>query len=143
MNDTHFISQAVSLALKGKFNTKPGVNVGCVIVKNNKVIGQGFYEKYGGSHAEINAINQVKRNYKKNYFSQLADSDIYITLEPCSKKGKTGACVNELKKYDFKRIIIGSKDPTQNGLKNLQRAGYEVKNLENRQCMALNESFFS
>ena len=105
MNDTHFISQAVSLALKGKFNTKPGVNVGCVIVKNNKVIGQGFYEKQGGSHAEINAINQVKRNYKKNYFSQLADSDIYITLEPCSKKGKTGACVNELKKYDI--VFIG------------------------------------
>ena len=142
MNDTHFISQAVSLALKGKFNTKPGVNVGCVIVKNNKVIGQGFYEKYGGSHAEINAINQVKRNYKKNYFSQLRDSDIYITLEPCSKKGKTGACVNELKKYDFKRIIVGSKDPTQNGLKNLQRAGYEVIDLDNHQCLDLNKSFF-
>ena len=142
MNDTRFISQAVSLALKGKFNTKPGVNVGCVIVKNNKVIGQGFYEKYGGSHAEINAINQVKRNYRKNYISQLTDSDIYITLEPCSKKGKTGACVNELKKYDFKRIIIGSKDPTQNGMKNLQRAGYEVIDLDNYQCLDLNKSFF-
>ena len=142
MNDTHFISKAVSLALKGKFNTKPGVNVGCVIVKNNKVIGEGFYEKYGGSHAEINAINQVKRNYKKNYLSQLTGSDIYVTLEPCSKKGKTGACVNVLKKYAFRRIIIGSKDPTQNGLNNLQRAGYEVINLDNHQCMALNKCFF-
>ena len=142
MNDYHFISKAIYLALKGKFNTKPGVNVGCVIVKNNKIIGQGFYEKYGGSHAEINAINQVKRNHKKNYFSQLADSDIYITLEPCSKKGKTGACVDELKKYDFKRIIIGAKDPTQSGFNNLQRAGYEVKDLDNQQCLDLNKSFF-
>ena len=141
MNDNHFISKAVSLALKGKFNTKPGVNVGCVIVKNNKIIGQGFYEKYGGAHAEINAINEVKKKYKKNFVSQLAESDIYVTLEPCSKKGKTGACVNELKKYDFKRIVIGAKDPTQNGFKNLQLAGYEVINLKSQQCLTLNESF--
>ena len=142
MNDSHFISKAVALALKGKFNTKPGVKVGCVIVKNNKIIGQGFYEKYGGSHAEINAINQVKRKYKKSFLSKLAGSDIFVTLEPCSKKGKTGACVDELKKYDFKRIIIGSKDPTQDGFKNLQHAGYEVINLNSEQCLALNESFF-
>ena len=68
MNDTHFISKAVSLALKGKYKTKPGVNVGCVIVKNNKVIGEGFYEKFGGPHAEINAVNHVKRKYKKRWF---------------------------------------------------------------------------
>ena len=142
MNDTYFISKAVSLALKGKFNTRPGVNVGCVIVKNNKIIGQAFYEKYGGPHAEINAINQVKRKYKKNFFSKLTGSDIYVTLEPCSKKGKTGACVDELKKYDFKRVVIGAEDPTQNGITNLQRAGYEVINLENQQCLALNKSFF-
>lgn len=142
MNDTHFISKAVSLALKGKYKTKPGVNVGCVIVKNNKVIGQGFYEKFGGPHAEINAINHVKRKYKKNYLSQLAGSDIYVTLEPCSKKGKTGACVDELKKYDFRRILIGGKDPTQNGFNKLQIAGYEVINLDNQECLALNRSFF-
>ena len=135
MNDSHFIAKAISLALKGKFNTKPGVNVGCVIVKNNKIIGQGFYEKYGGSHAEINAINQVKRKYKKSFLSKLAGSDIFVTLEPCSKKGKTGACVNELKKYAFNRIIIGAKDPTQDGFKKLQHAGYEVIDLDNHQCL--------
>ena len=141
MNDTHFISKTVALALKGKFNTKPGVNVGCVIVKNSKIIGQGFYEKYGGPHAEINAINDLKRKYKRTYLSKLSGSDIYISLEPCSKKGKTGACVNEIKKYNFKRIIVGAKDPTQNGITNLQRAGYEAINLENQECIALNESF--
>ncbi len=142
MNDSRFISKAVSLALKGKFNTKPGVNVGCVIVKNNKIIGQGFYEKYGGPHAEINAIKEVKRKYKTTYLSKLSGSDIYISLEPCSTKGKTGACVDEIKKYDFRRIVIGAKDPTQNGITNLQRAGYEVINLEDQQCMVVNESFF-
>ena len=142
MNDTYFLSKAISLGLKGRFTVKPGVKVGCVIVKNNKIIGQGFYEKYGGPHAEINAINDVKRKYKTNYLSKLSGSEIFVTLEPCSKKGKTGACVSELKKYDFKRIIIGTKDFTQNGINNLQRAGYKVKNLNNQQCQALNESFF-
>ena len=104
MNDSHFLSKTISLALKGKFNTKPGVNVGCVIVKNNKIIGRGFYERFGGSHAEINAINDVKRKYKTTYRSKLSGSKIYISLEPCSKKGKTGACVDELKKYNFKKI---------------------------------------
>ena len=142
MNDSHFISKAVSLALKGKFTTKPGVNVGCVIVKNNKIIGKGFYENFGGSHAEINAINEVKSKFGKDHHSKLSGSDIYVTLEPCSKKGKTGACVNELKKYNFNRIVIGARDPTQDGIKNLQRAGFKVRNLNNHQCLILNEDFF-
>ena len=142
MNDAHFISKTIALALKGNFNTKPGVKVGCVIVKNNKIIGQGFYEEYGGSHAEINAINDVKNKYKTSYLSKLSGSKIYISLEPCSKKGKTGACVNELKKYNFKKIIFGCKDPTQNGLDILKKAGYEVKNLNHEDCLSLNEDFF-
>ena len=141
MNDNFFISKAIDLATKGKFNTKPGVNVGSVIVKNEKIIGQGFYENFGGRHAEINAINDVKKRYKKNFSSQISGSEIYITLEPCSKKGKTGACVEELKKYDFKRIIIGSEDPTQNGLEKLRKAGYKVKNLNDQRCIDLNKGF--
>ena len=142
MNDAHFISKTIALALKGNYNTKPGVKVGCVIVKNNKIIGQGFYEEYGGSHAEINAINDVKNKYKTSYLSKLSGSKIYISLEPCSKKGKTGACVNELKKYNFKKIIVGCKDPTQRGLDILKKAGYEVQNLNHEDCLSLNEDFF-
>ena len=88
MNENFFMSKAVALAAKGKFNTKPGVNVGSIIVKNQKIIGQGYYEGYGGPHAEINAINDVKKKYKKNFLSQLSGSEIYVTLEPCSKKVK-------------------------------------------------------
>jgi len=141
MNENFFMSKAVALAAKGKFNTKPGVNVGSIIVKNQKIIGQGYYEGYGEPHAEINAINDVKKKYKKNFLSQLSGSEIYVTLEPCSKKGKTGACVDELKKYDFNRIIIGSRDPTQKGLDNLRKAGYEVKSLNDQSCEDLNLGF--
>ena len=141
MNDVFFISKAINLAAKGKYNTKPGVNVGSVIVKNGKIIGQGFYEGYGGRHAEINAINDVRNRYKKNFSSQISGSEIFITLEPCSKKGKTGACVDELKKYDFKRIIVGSEDPTQDGLEKLRKAGYKIKNLNDQRCVDLNKGF--
>ena len=141
MNDVFFISKAINLAAKGRYNTKPGVNVGSVIVKNGKIIGQGFYEGYGGRHAEINAINDVRNRYKKNFSSQISGSEIFITLEPCSKKGKTGACVDELKKYDFKRIIVGSEDPTQNGLEKLRKAGYKIKNLNDQRCVDLNKGF--
>ena len=141
MNENFFITKAIALAAKGKFDTKPGVNVGSIIVKNQKIIGQGYYKGYGGPHAEINAIDDVKKKYKKNFPSLLSGSEIYVTLEPCSKKGKTGACVDELKKYDFKRIIIGSRDPTQKGLENLRKAGYEVKSLDDQSCKDLNQGF--
>ena len=141
MNENFFITKAIALATKGKFYTKPGVNVGSIIVKNQKIIGQGYYKGYGGPHAEINAINDVKNKYKKNFLSKLSGSEIYVTLEPCSRKGKTGACVDELKKYDFKRIIIGSRDPTQKGLESLRKAGFEVKSLNDQSCEDLNLGF--
>ena len=62
MNENFFIAKAIALAAKGKFDTKPGVNVGSIIVKNQKIIGQGYYKGYGGPHAEINAINDVRKN---------------------------------------------------------------------------------
>ena len=70
MNDKFFIAKAIALATKGKFNTKPGVKVGSIIVKNQKIIGQGYYKGFGGPHAEINAINEVKKKYKKNFILQ-------------------------------------------------------------------------
>ena len=71
MSDSYFIAKAVALAKKGKYFSKPGVNVGAIIVKNNKVIGEGFYERFGGNHAEINAIDDVKQKYKNNYLLSL------------------------------------------------------------------------
>ena len=142
MNDSYFISKALSLAHKGKYSSKPGVAVGCVIVKNKKIIGKGFYSEYGGKHAEINAINDIKNKYKGKYLSYLSGSEIFVTLEPCSKKGKTGACTNELIKYDFARIIVGAKDPTQNGIAKLKKEGYKVDLLNDPKSIELNKDFF-
>ena len=81
MSDSYFIAKAVSLAKKGKYFSKPGVNVGALIVKNNKVIGEGFYERFGGRHAEINAINDVKRKYGKNYLSFLSVAQFLLLIK--------------------------------------------------------------
>ena len=118
MTEKKFMSLAYDLAKRGQYTTKPGVNVGCVIVKKGKIIGQGWYEKYGGCHAEVNAINSVKRRYPKSYEDALSNSSIYVSLEPCSTHGKTPPCVNELKKYSFKEVVIGDKDKSQMVLKN-------------------------
>jgi len=117
---------AYELAKLGEYSTKPGVNVGCIIERNNKILSKGWYEKYGGSHAEINAIRNLKKNYPKSYRELLDQSSIYISLEPCSKTGKTPPCTDELKKYNFKEIIIGHEDPSQSGTNELKKLGFNV-----------------
>ena len=140
MTEKKFMSLAYDLAKRGQYTTKPGVNVGCVIVKKGKIIGQGWYEKYGGRHAEVNAINSVKRRYPKSYEDALSNSSIYVSLEPCSTHGKTPPCVDELKKYSFKEVVIGDKDKSQNGIKELKKAGLDVKEL-NLNDLKTNQGF--
>ena len=79
-----YMSRAIHLAQKGLGKVSPNPMVGCVIVKNGKVIGEGFHESFGGQHAEIEAI--------KNCIEDPSDASIYITLEPCSHHGKTPPC---------------------------------------------------
>ena len=121
---------AYELAKLGEYSTKPGVNVGCIIERNNKILSKGWYEKYGGSHAEINAIRNLKKNYPKSYRELLDQSSIYISLEPCSKTGKTPPCTDELKKYNFKEIIIGHEDPSQSGTNELKKLGFNVNKIK-------------
>ena len=102
--------------------------------------GQGWYEKYGGRHAEVNAINSVKKRYPKSYEDALSNSSIYVSLEPCSTYGKTPPCVDELKKYSFKEVVIGDKDKSQNGIKELKKAGLKVKEL-NLNDLKTNQGF--
>ena len=140
MIEKKFMSLAYDLAKRGQYTTKPGVNVGCVIVKEGKIIGQGWYEKYGGCHAEVNAINSVKKRYPKSFQDALSNSSIYVSLEPCSTHGKTPPCVDELKKYSFKEVVIGDKDKSQNGIKELKKAGLKVKEL-NLNDLKINQGF--
>ncbi len=121
-NDFKWMKRAIELALKGRGYVAPNPLVGCVIVSyDNKVIGEGYHEKYGEAHAEINAINSVKDK------SDFVDATMYVTLEPCSHTGKTPSCAKEIVDLPLKRIVIGMEDPNPvvngSGIEILKNAG--------------------
>ncbi len=104
--DIKRMKRALRLAEKGKGYTAPNPLVGCVIYSREGVlVGQGYHERFGQAHAEINALRSVKDR------SDLLDATVYVTLEPCSHHGKTPPCAHELAKYPFKRIVVAMTDP--------------------------------
>ena len=133
--------EAQELAKKGQYTKQNGCCVGCIISKNNKILGQGYYEYFGAPHAEIKAIESVKKANKDNYMKLLSGSTLTVTLEPCSTFGKTPPCLDEILKYNFKKVIIGSIDPSQSSIKKLRAAGIEVEIEEISD--ELNKGFFS
>ena len=137
-----YINRAFYLAYKGIRKAFPNPMVGCVIVKNNIIIGEGYHKKYGENHAEINAINNVvdKKNIK--------NSSIYINLEPCCHHGKTPPCVEEIIKYKPKEVIISNIDPNKKvqgkGIKKLISNGIRViDKVEEQRGLLLNKRFFT
>jgi len=112
------------LGKKGLGTTAPNPMVGCVIVHDGKIIGEGFTSLYGGPHAEVNAINSVKDKHL------LQESSLYVTLEPCSHYGKTPPCADLIAKHKLKEVFIGLKDPHDKvagkGIKKLEDAGCKV-----------------
>jgi diaminohydroxyphosphoribosylaminopyrimidine deaminase / 5-amino-6-(5-phosphoribosylamino)uracil reductase len=139
MNDEHYMKLALSLARKGRNYVSPNPMVGAVIVKKGRIIGTGFHQRFGGNHAEINAINHAGKN--------VAGSTLYVTLEPCCHEGKTPPCINSIIKYKIARVVIGTIDSNplvcSQGINYLRNCGIEVKTgiLEN-DCRKLNEMFF-
>ncbi|MCP4459103.1 MAG: bifunctional diaminohydroxyphosphoribosylaminopyrimidine deaminase/5-amino-6-(5-phosphoribosylamino)uracil reductase RibD, partial [Cytophagales bacterium] len=114
----------------------------CVIVCDGEIIGEGFHEKYGEAHAEVNAIAAVKDQ------SILSKSTAYIILEPCAHHGKTPPCANLLIEKGLKRVIIGCRDPfvevNGKGIERLQEAGVEVVvGVLECECRNLNKRFFT
>ena len=99
--------RCLELASKGKGQVSPNPMVGAVIVHENKIIGEGFHQIFGGPHAEVNAINTIKNK------SILKDSTLYVNLEPCSHFGKTPPCCNTIVEFGIKKVIIGSSDPNE------------------------------
>ena len=121
--DQTFIARAIQLAKKGQYTTHPNPRVGCVIVKDNKIIGEGFHQRAGYAHAEINAMKAATES--------LEGATAYVTLEPCSHTGKTPPCANALVKSGIKRVVIAMQDPNPQvagqGIKKLREAGVEVE----------------
>jgi diaminohydroxyphosphoribosylaminopyrimidine deaminase/5-amino-6-(5-phosphoribosylamino)uracil reductase len=140
LSDELYMKQALRLARRGLGQTSPNPMVGAVIVKNGKVIGQGYHERFGGLHAEINAISDAKSN--------LNGATLYVTLEPCCHKGKkTPPCLDTLLKYKWKRVVVGTIDPNPrvNGksIEMLKQRGIETNvGVLLEECQRLNEVYF-
>ncbi len=139
MKDEYYMKIALKLAQKGIGHVSPNPLVGAVIVKEDRIIGRGYHERYGGNHAEVSAL--------KNAAQDVAGSTLYVTLEPCCHEGKTPPCIDSITKHKIARVVIGTVDSNPlvscQGIKYLQSCGIEVKTgVLERECRDLNEVFF-
>ncbi|KPZ57087.1 Riboflavin biosynthesis protein RibD [Pseudoalteromonas sp. P1-13-1a] len=137
--DETYMARAIELAKKGRFTTTPNPNVGCVLVKDNHIIGEGFHQLAGQGHAEVNALAVAGENAK--------GATAYVTLEPCSHYGRTPPCAEGLKAAGVVKVIAAMVDTNPQvagkGLKILSDAGIEVAfGLLEQQARALNLGFF-
>lgn len=136
--DETFMRQAISLAKRGLYTTTPNPRVGCVLVKEGRVVGEGFHERAGDKHAEIDALNHAGREAK--------GASAYVTLEPCNHQGRTGACSEALIAAGVSEVIFGMEDPNPlvagSGLRRLAEAGIKVRGpVCESECRALNPGF--
>lgn len=133
--------RCLQLAANGLGSVSTNPMVGCVVVYNNVIIGEGYHQKYGQAHAEVNAINNVTDK------SLLPQSTLYVNLEPCAHYGKTPPCADLITHHKIKRVVIGTIDTFSQvagkGVEKLQNAGIEVKvGVLEQECRALNRRFF-
>jgi len=140
--DEKYMLRALQLAKLGGVATKSNPMVGAVIVLNNEIIGEGYHQKYGEAHAEVNAVNAVKDK------SLLKNATIYVTLEPCSHFGKTPPCADLLIRSEFKRVVIAQIDPfsevSGRGIEKLRNAGILVDcGILEKEAYELNKRFIT
>ncbi|HRF99797.1 MAG TPA: bifunctional diaminohydroxyphosphoribosylaminopyrimidine deaminase/5-amino-6-(5-phosphoribosylamino)uracil reductase RibD [Bacteroidia bacterium] len=139
-NET-YMKRALELASKGLGQVAPNPMVGCVIVRNNQIIAEGYHEQYGSAHAEPNAIKQVNDELLKQ-------STLYVTLEPCSHFGKTPPCADLIISKAIKKVVVGNLDTNPlvsgKGIQKLKDAGIEVEyGVLDKECRTLNKRFFT
>jgi diaminohydroxyphosphoribosylaminopyrimidine deaminase/5-amino-6-(5-phosphoribosylamino)uracil reductase len=142
--DEKFMSRCIELARLGAGNVAPNPMVGAVLAYEDKIIGEGFHQKYGEAHAEVNCINSVTEKNKH----LIKKSTIYVSLEPCSHYGKTPPCSNLIIQQEIKKVVIGCKDIYKQvagkGIERLQNAGVEViTGILKKECLDLNRRFFT
>ncbi len=140
--DEIYMHRCIDLALLGNGFTAPNPMVGCVIVCEGKIIGEGFHRRWGEAHAEVNAINSVKDE------QLLQNSTLYVSLEPCAHYGKTPPCALLIARKRIPRVVVGSVDPfakvSGKGINILKEAGIEVTvGVLDEECKKLNCRFFT
>jgi diaminohydroxyphosphoribosylaminopyrimidine deaminase / 5-amino-6-(5-phosphoribosylamino)uracil reductase len=138
MNHESYMLQAVQLAEKGLYTTDPNPRVGCIIVKDEQIVGRGFHVEAGTAHAEVNALRQAQH--------RASGATAYVTLEPCSHTGRTAPCADALITAGVAHVVIGMIDPNPrvsgNGVIKLQQAGIKVTtNVCQQACENLNPGF--
>ena len=137
-----YMQRCLELATCGLGNTAPNPLVGCVIVNNDTIIGEGYHTKYGDRHAEAIAIQSVKDK------SLLYNATLYVNLEPCNHQGKTPPCSKLITESKISKIVIGTSDTNPNvigeGLKYLQQNGCKViSDIMQEACRNINKRFFT
>lgn len=137
--DIYFMGRALELARLRKGLTHPNPTVGCVVVKDGKIISEGYHERAGAPHAEVVALSKAGQNAK--------DSTLYVTLEPCSHYGRTPPCTNAIIEAGVKRVVVATLDPNPkvmgSGIERLRAAGIQVDvGVLEEEARQLNEDFF-
>jgi diaminohydroxyphosphoribosylaminopyrimidine deaminase/5-amino-6-(5-phosphoribosylamino)uracil reductase len=142
--DQLYMRRCLELAEKASGYVAPNPMVGAVLVHNNKIIGEGYHQVYGGPHAEVNCLDSVPALMKH----LVGDSTMYVSLEPCAHHGKTPPCADLIIRNNIPAVVIGCRDPFKEvdgkGIERLQAAGVKVKTgiLED-ECKGLNKRFFT
>ena len=138
MTKYEYMNLAIELAKKGIGHTSPNPLVGCVVVKDGRIMTDGYHERYGGDHAERNALNKCEED--------LTGADLYVTLEPCCHHGQTPPCTDIILERGIGRVFIGAMDPNPKvagkGVRILREHGIQVETgILEGECLKLNEVF--
>ncbi len=136
-NDSALMARAIALAKKGWFTTDPNPRVGCVLVKDGRIIAEGWHRRAGGPHAEIAALQQA---------GSARGASCYVTLEPCSHHGRTGPCCDALIEAGVSRVVVAMQDPNPlvsgQGIEKMRACGIEVETgVLSAEAEALNPGF--
>lgn len=142
------MKRCVELAALAIGNVSPNPMVGCVIVHNGKIIGEGYHQEFGKAHAEPNAIKSVFDQYGDEGNELLKQAIAYVNLEPCAHFGKTPPCADLFVKHQLKKVVIGNRDPFSGvdgkGIEKLRNAGIEViSGVLEEECKYFNRRFFT
>ena len=141
--DEQFMQRCIQLASLAKGKVAPNPVVGAVLVHQGRIIGEGFHQRFGEAHAEVNCINSVM----KEDVPLIKDSALYVSLEPCAHFGKTPPCSSLIIEKEIKKVVIGCRDSFKEvsgkGIAQLKEAGIEViTGVLEKECIELNRYFF-
>ena len=122
MNAADYLLRALELARKGEGHTRPNPPVGAVIVKDGAIVGEGWHRRCGGDHAEVAAIKDVRRRFGDRADEILSGATIYVTLEPCSRPGRVGACTDAIAAARLTGVVYAQGDPNPTNRGKAKRA---------------------